>query len=218
MNEFPGIREFGPGAATTSQRRSSLAQEDFLRLMLAQLRNQDPFQPLQNEEFLGQMAQISTASGIQGIQESFDSSAAALAGSQALQAAALVDREVLVNSGTLQFDGSDNARLALDLPPGAQAEVTIRNAAGEVVSRLTASGSSAGRTALEWNGTDLNGDPVEPGQYRIDAQYEFQGSTVAARTMVWGRVESISLDGARGVFINMNGIGELSLSRVIEIA
>lgn len=218
MNEFPGIREFGTTGGVAPQRSTSLAQEDFLRLMLAQLRNQDPFQPLENEEFLGQMAQISTASGIQGIQQSFDNSADALAGNQALQAASLVDREVLVRSETLGFDGSTSARLALDLPPGVQsATVTIKNASGEVVARLSAP-AEAGRNSLEWDGTDLNGETVEAGRYSIEAEYQHQGSTVAAQPMVWARVESISLDGARGVFINMDQIGELSLSRVIEIA
>jgi len=218
MNEFPGIRVFGVGGDAVPQRSTSLAQEDFLRLMLAQLRNQDPFQPLENEEFLSQMAQISTASGIQGIQQSFESNADALAGSQALQAASLVDREVLVNSETLGFDGSSSVGLALDLPAGAQAAtVTIRNSAGEVVSRLHAP-TDAGRVALEWDGTDLDGETVEAGRYQVEAEYQVEGSTVAAQPMVWARVDSISLDGARGVFINLNHIGELSLSRVIEIA
>jgi len=96
-------------------------------------------------------------------------------------------------------------------------EVTITNAAGEVVSRLTPPESS-GRVELEWAGIDADGNAVEPGLYQITAEYEFQGSTVAAQPMVWGKVESISLDGARGVFINMNEIGELSLNRVIKIA
>ena len=77
---------------------SEMGQADFLRLMTTQLQYQDPFKPMESGEFLGQIAQFSTVSGIQGMQESLDGLAAALSSNQTLQAASLVGRGVMVPS------------------------------------------------------------------------------------------------------------------------
>ena len=218
MNELSAIRQLGDLAAPSARSDSDLGRQDFLRLMLAQLRNQDPFNPLENQEFLGQMAQISTATGIEGLQQNLASSTNALAENQALQAASLVGRDVLVPGQQLQFDGDSPARMAVELPPGAQnATLTISDAAGETVARLPVSGTG-GRATVAWDGTDEQGNSVEPGTFSVEASYEFQGESVAAQPLIWSRIDSVALDGGRGISLNLPGLGERPLSQVIEIA
>ena len=218
MNELSAIRQLGDLTAPSANSGSDLGQQDFLRLMLAQLRNQDPFNPLENQEFLGQMAQISTATGIEGLQQNFASSTNALAENQALQAASLVGRDVLVPGQQLEFDGDSPARMAVELPPGAQnATLTISDAAGETVARLPVSGTG-GRATVAWDGTDEQGNSVEPGTFSVEASYEFQGESVAAQPLIWSRIDSVALDGGRGISLNLPGLGERPLGQVIEIA
>ena len=85
-----------------------LQQEDFLELMIAQFSNQDPFAPLENGDFLGQLAQFGTVSGIEELQQSFETVAASLNSDQALQASTLIDHEVLApgNIGVLEAGGT----------------------------------------------------------------------------------------------------------------
>ena len=218
MNELPAIPQFGGLTPPSQNNDASSLGQDFLRLMLAQLRNQDPFQPLENQEFLGQMAQISTATGIESLQQNLASNTNALAENQALQAASLVGRDVLVPGQQVKFDGENSARMAVELPPGAQnASLTISDAAGETVARLPVSGTGE-RATVAWDGTDLQGNVVEPGTFSVEASYEFQGESVAAQPLVWSRIESVALDGGSGISLNLPGLGEHPLSQVIEIA
>ena len=83
--------------------RKRLGQKDFLRLMVAQVKNQDPMQPQANGEFLSQLAQFSTNDGVTKMQESLQQMASSLQSNQALQASALVGRKVLVNSDQLDL-------------------------------------------------------------------------------------------------------------------
>jgi len=82
-----------------TQRRERLGQEDFLRLMVAQLRNQNPLQPMENGEFLTQIAQFGTVSGVRQLNAAFEALSESLYSSQALQAASLVGRRVQVPGG-----------------------------------------------------------------------------------------------------------------------
>src|SRR5690554_4565292 len=99
------------GRNTPSQGKNELGQEDFLKLMVTQMRNQDPFAPMDNGQFLAQMAQFSAASGIGELQKSFEAFQQSMAASQTLSAASLVGREVMVESpeGHLSEGGSLDA-------------------------------------------------------------------------------------------------------------
>ncbi len=218
MDNLAGIRQFSDLAPPAATGTSDLGQQDFLRLMITQLTNQDPFEPMENGDFLGQMAQFSTVSGIQGLQQSFDSNVNALAGSQALQAASLVDREVLVPAEAVQFNGDQPVRMAVDLPPGARgASISVLDESGAVVARLS-SVQAGGRAEFEWSGVDAEGTPLPAGRYRIEAEVQLQNQAVQAPALAWSRVESVSLDGARGIFINLEGLGRMPLDQVTEIA
>ena len=91
-------------------REGDLGQEDFLHLMLTQLKNQDPFKPMESGEFLGQLAQFGTVQGLAGLQTSFDSLASSLVSNQALQASSLVGRSALAATSTLGIAAGQRSR------------------------------------------------------------------------------------------------------------
>src|SRR5262245_23594956 len=119
------------------ERKAELGQEEFLNLMITQLKNQDPFKPLESGEFLGQLAQFGTVSGLAGLQTSFDSLASSLVSNQALQAASLVGRSALVESDVAALAENGSVEGAVDVPSATGGVgVEVRDATGQVVKHL----------------------------------------------------------------------------------
>ncbi len=139
--DFSGIGLAPPPAA----RKDELGQEEFLNLMITQLKNQDPFKPLESGEFLGQLAQFGTVSGLAGLQTSFNSLASSLVSNQALQAAGLVGRTALVESDTAALPAGGIVEGAVELPAtSGRVVVEISDATGEVVRHIELGGQAEG--------------------------------------------------------------------------
>src|SRR5262245_23961488 len=128
-----------------TQDKKEMGQEDFLHLMVTQLKNQDPFKPLDSGEFLGQLAQFGTVQGLSGLQTSFDGLASSLVSNQALQAASLVGRTALVESdhGAIAAGGSLDGAVDVPAATGGVA-LEIRTAGGQVVRHLQLGPQAAG--------------------------------------------------------------------------
>ena len=127
----------GLNAPPQQASRGELGQDDFLTLMITQFRNQDPFKPMENGDFLGQLAQFSTVSGIDSLNTSFSGLSGALRDEQALQAANLVGRNVLAVSEVGHFDGDAPMRAAAEINSAASnVQLEITDANGELVRRI----------------------------------------------------------------------------------
>lgn len=199
--------------------QNELGQQQFLELMVAQVRNQDPFKPLENGEFLSQIAQFSTVNGIQDLQDSFSSLAGSLSSNQALQASALVGRSVMVNSdvGVLQTGGTLNG--AIGLPNDSNAvKVQFYNAAGELVRELPLGAQKQGIVEFSWDGLADNGGPAPASAYRVVASANLDGEDVALATLVKDNVESVILGRpGEGTILNLSALGATDFNRVEEI-
>lgn len=210
-----------PNAATGSgPRQQELGQEDFLRLMITQLRNQDPMKPMKNGDFLGQMAQFSTVNGVETLNQTMSSITGALAANQALQAATLVDRSALVETGTLEIAQGDTVSGVIELPPDVQyGVVTLRNGAGEPVAQMAVENDGTGKARFEFAADPESGDALPAGRYEVTAEFQSGTQEQAATTHLWGRIDSVSLaGGGNGMQVTLAGIGTVSLSDVLEIS
>ncbi len=174
-----------------------LAQEDFLKLMITQLKNQDPFKPMENGEFLGQMAQFSTVSGIGDLKKTFEQFGQGLAANQVLQAANLIGKEALVEGDTVRR-ASDTATVegAFDVPGNrARAELQVYDASGTLVRRVALGEVGNGRHGFTWDGRDEEGRPAPAGQYRFQVQLTRpDGQSEAARVLLYSRIDSVNMD------------------------
>lgn len=143
-----------------------LGQGEFLELMMAQLKNQDPMKPMDNGEFLGQMAQFSTVSGIEDMQVSLDKLSETYATSQTLQSTALVGQEVLIedNNFELNADETVTGSFELDAASG-DVKLDISNAAGAIVQQVDLGEYGAGRHAFVWDGKNNEGNRMPAGKY-----------------------------------------------------
>ena len=215
------ISDLGLGAPPTQSAKKSdqLGQAEFLELMVVQLKNQDPFSPTENGDFISQMAQFSSVTGLAELQQSFDKLATSLQSNQALQASSLVGRTVLVPSavGTLPTGGALSG--AIDLPASSGAVgVNIQDSSGQIIRRLALGPQPAGEVYFSWDGISDAGVPVPTGRYFISADAGINGETVALETLISASVDSVTLgQGGRGLTLNLTDGNTVDFASVREI-
>lgn len=182
--------------ATTRKDSKSLGQEDFLALMITQLQSQDPLKPMENGEFIGQMAQFSTVSGIADMTKSVSALTDAYSSGQALQAASMVGRTILTeDSSALMAPGKPLAG-AVELPYATQAaKVRIYSDSGQLVRELPLGVQDAGISNFSWDGTLANGQTAPAGRYSMTAAIANRDGDTALATYVASKVSSVTLSG-----------------------
>jgi flagellar basal-body rod modification protein FlgD len=199
-------------------KRSELGQEDFLELMTTQLQNQDPFEPMENGDFLAQIAQFSTVSGIQELQASFEKLSQSLVSNQALQASGLVGRSVLAPTGIAALEQEGGVKGVVEVPASSnEVQVTIHNASGETIRRLQLGSQPAGNAQFQWDGLKDDGTRAAPGSYFVAASGQYEGGQVALDTLLASEVESVTLGGDGGLLLDLRGIGPLGFKEVRQI-
>jgi flagellar basal-body rod modification protein FlgD len=206
-------------AASTGARSSKLGQEQFLELMVAQIKNQDPTKPMDSSQFLGQMAQFGTVSGIQELQKSFSQMASSYQSNQALMASSMVGRSVLVPGSTGILPAGGALTGTADLPVSvAELTINITDSAGQQIRRLALGSKQAGEVKFSWDGLDDSGAPVAAGAYEVHAEAMLDGKNYAVDTAITAQVESVTLGGAKGMQLNLAGLGAVALSDVKQIS
>ena len=200
-------------------RSTELSQQDFFALLTTQLAQQDPFKPLDNTEFVAQMAQFSSLESLQAMQDSFSDLASAMTSNQALQASALVGRTVLVPSNIASFDGTSEVQgMAALSSPATNAVLRIEDESGQLIRTIQLGDLEQGPNEFSWDGNDENGFAVVPGFYKISVTGSVYGQQTSLPTGVFARVDSVNLGGSQGgVFLNLAGLGSVSLDDVSQI-
>ena len=199
--------------------RTELGQEDFLMLMITQFRNQDPFEPLENGEFIGQMAQFSTVSGIAEMNVSMAKLADSLSANQALQASTMVGRTVLADGNLATLGEEHPLQGGVDLPYATSGGfVRVYDDAGQMVRELSLGTRSSGLATFEWDGSLGNGERAPAGNYRITAGLRNGAEELALATYVGTRVQSVTLSaGGRNAEITTEAGQRVGLSQIKAI-
>lgn len=204
-----------PKQAATSS-KSSETENRFLALLTAQLKNQDPLNPLDNAQVTSQLAQISTVDGIERLNATLQTLLDSSAGTQTMQAAALVGRSVLVPGSALTLNqgvGLAGVELA---GPADSVTATIKDANGLVVRTLNLGALTAGVHGFAWDGTTDNGSQAVNGAYSISLAAKQGQKDVTASALAIGTVSSIARNG-QGISLNVGGLGAFGMSDVKEI-
>ncbi|MGI9247498.1 MAG: flagellar hook assembly protein FlgD [Woeseiaceae bacterium] len=220
MNTLGPIESFQNFAPPPEKEaRDTLGQEDFLTLMISQFRNQDPFEPMDNGEFLGQLAQFSTVNGISSLNSEFQGLAVSMQDNQALQAAGLVGRSVLAvtDVGTLNDGASLKGGLELESSAG-NVQVDITNRSGELVQRLNLGQQPAGLVRFAWDGVDSSGQRADSGLYQVTARVVRGTEIESAPTVIEAEIQSVTLGQfGGGMTLNLAGGQEMPLGQVYQI-
>jgi flagellar basal-body rod modification protein FlgD len=192
------------------------AQNRFMTLLVAQMRNQDPLNPLDNAQVTSQLAQLSTVAGIDKLNVTLQSLQGSYHASQSMQAANMIGHGVLVPGDEMHLvDGK--AVLGVELEGEADSvKVAVLNASGETVHVLDLGAQQAGTLPAAWDGVLADGTQADEGSYKIEVLATRNGEKVEANPLSFGVVTSVSTS-AQGVKLNVPGLGAVGMSDVREI-
>lgn len=216
--DLNGIRSVTDIAASpgVSEPTEELGKTQFLELMIAQFNNQDPLDPAKNEDFIAQLAQFSSLEGIQNLNVSMESVAAAVRSSLTLEAASIVGRSVLVpTSRAFVGDGGLGGNI-LNSQGGSDIRVDILDASGAPVRQLELGPQEQGDVRFLWDGTNAAGDPMPAGSYGVRAYAMGLGDPVQLDVELPELVVSVSLSD-QGAVVNLAGGETVPLSDIKEI-
>lgn len=202
--------------AKKTQSTVDAAQDKFLTLLVTQMRNQDPMNPMDNAQVTSQLAQLSTVTGIDKLNTTMQTLMGSYQASQALQAADMIGHGVLVPGSRLDLvEGSAIAGFELE---GAadSVQVKILDESGIPVRTMDLGSQKAGVIPLAWDGKTDGGATAANGKYTIEVKALQGGEKVNSTALTFGAVSSVST-GAQGVTLNLPGIGDVKLSDVRQI-
>lgn len=204
-------------AKASAQSTAAAAQDRFMTLLVTQMKNQDPLNPMDNAQVTSQLAQLSTVTGIDKLNTTLEGLMGSYQSSQSLQAASMIGHGVLTAGSNLTLAGGQSI-LGVELAePADTVRVNIKDASGKTVRTMDLGSKDAGTLPLSWNGISDSGSAAADGQYTIDVAATRGGQKISGATaLAFGNVASVST-GAQGVKLNVPGIGAVSLTDVRQI-
>ncbi|CAA2109814.1 flagellar hook assembly protein FlgD [Variovorax paradoxus] len=214
----------GQNAASAASSNTSVSNADseqrFLKLLVTQLNNQDPLNPMQNAELTSQLAQMSTVSGIEKLNSTLSGLVNQTGSNQVLQAASLIGYNVLSPGDTLTTtkpeDGKEPAAQAFAVElPGTASDVDIKivDAAGNTVRTISAGSMKEGVNAVTWDGKDDAGNVVPAGTYKFVADATNGSTVVKATALTFSQVAAVK-QGTDGVTLELMSGNNIGLSDV----
>jgi len=207
---------FGAGAATQAKSSTEETKDRFLSLLVAQMKNQDPLNPLDNAQVTSQLAQLSTVQGIENMNATLQSLATSMGVSKMAEAANLIGRGVLVPGNTLNPSLQQDV-MGFDLSrPAEQVSVSILDAAGNEVRKLDLGPRGEGVNVLAWDGLTSSGSAAATGKYTFLVDATQGGQKVSNTALFLGSVNSVS-QGSQGVKLNLTGNESVSYADIRQI-
>jgi flagellar basal-body rod modification protein FlgD len=214
----------GTSAATSSaagnvagaSASASTIQNSFLTLLVTQLKNQDPLNPMDNAQLTSQLAQISTVNGIQQLNSTMQGLGNSFSSGQSLQAAALIGHRVLTSGNTLALSsGAATGGVQLD-GNASSVIVQISDPAGNPIRSIDLGAKAAGIAQFQWDGMTDAGSQAAAGTYSFKVKAVSGSQSVGATSLTAGNVSSVTL-GSGGIGVNVDGIGALQLQQIMSI-
>jgi len=203
-------------AAQAGKKDQTLGIEQFLTLMTAQLKNQDPMKPLEGTEFISQLATFGTVSGVQEMKESMELLATSLRSTQTLNGSSMLGRDILVEADSLTHTQGGTVSGELEVPPGTTSvQVRITDSSGAVVREMTLD-TAEGTRSFTWDGLKNNGTPADSDTYDIEAVANVAGQSGSLPLMLSGRVSSVSIVGTN-LMLNTSALGAVDMTDVRRV-
>ena len=205
-------------AASAKKDSSTLGQAEFLKLMTAQLQNQDPFAPMDNGDFIAQMAQFSTVTGITEINTNLTNLGDKLEPNRIATAASFLGTSVLVPGQTVTPDDNGEIHGVIDLPASStNVGLTISNTKGEVINTIDLGSQTKGLVGFSW--TDIPQDIIRSNQKLSLQAFAGNGNaTDGLSTAVYNKVISASTPkDSEDVLLELKDFGEISSSEAIKL-
>jgi len=192
------------------------SQDRFLKLLVTQMKNQDPLNPMDNAQVTSQMAQLSTVSGIDKLNDTLAALSTSMKASHSMQASSMIGHVVVVPGSKMELKNGKGAA-ALDLAqPADNVTVHIKDAAGNVVRKLDLGSQPTGMLAIQWDGLSDASVPLKDGNYQFSASAQLGLEKSNINTLSYGLVSGVTQK-PDGTSLNVELLGDVSLDSVRQI-
>ena len=227
MTSIAALQSIVNGTSSTAATTDAVAEAEdrFLKLLIAQMQNQDPLNPLDNAEITSQMAQLSTVTGINKLNTSLETLQMNLQTSQALELADMIGQGVYVAGSTVALYSATNTEgetsaqgiLGVNLSGAADSVVvTIRDASGTAIYSAELGAQSEGILNFVWDGQTTEGETAASGVYAFEVAASRNGEKVDATGLSFGEVLSVT-NKSTGAVLNVENIGAIGASDIVQI-
>ncbi|NHB92868.1 flagellar hook assembly protein FlgD [Photorhabdus cinerea] len=207
----------------TNKKNSEELNSNFMQLLIAQVKNQDPTNPMQNNELTSHLAQINMLEGIEKLNTTVGSIVGQMNNSQSLQASALIGRNVMIPGETIlvganeQNGGISTTPFGIELErPADSVKVTITDKQGGVVGQIDIGALEAGVHSFSWDGIKEDGTKVEDGAYTITIAASYQGEPRVSLPLKSAKVNGVTRD-ADGARLDLGRIGAVTMDQIRQI-
>ncbi|MGM3184917.1 flagellar hook assembly protein FlgD [Dickeya oryzae] len=206
-------------SATPAISGSSAAdlQNSFLTLLVAQLKNQDPTNPMNNNQLVSQLAQLNTVSGIEKLNTTLGAISTQINSNQSIQATSLIGRGVLVPGNKVLVGKETTSPFGVELESTAEnVTVNITDNSGKVVRTMDLGGLSAGVHAYSWDGKAADGSTAPDGSYTISVSATSNGTQQVVQALNYAYVNGI-VTNSKGALLDLGLSGQSTLDNVRQI-
>jgi flagellar basal-body rod modification protein FlgD len=201
---------------TAASSTTDEAQDRFMTLLVTQMKNQDPLNPLDNAQVTSQLAQLSTVTGINKMNSTLETFMTSLQSSQSLQMSNLIGHDVLVEGNDISFDGT-GGYFGVELPTSTDdLTITINDATGKQIRQITLGNQSEGIIPLSWDGYGDDGTQVEAGDYSFTVSANISGEPATVNALSLTQINSISTNGT-GIKLNLNNANSVTSADLKQI-
>ena len=204
-------------AAAVATTSAQATQNQFMKLLVTQLQNQDPLNPMDNSQMTSQIAQINTVSGINQLNTTLQALTASMTPNQTVQAASMIGHGAMVPGSGVNLVSGTPAVGGFSLPGASDATtVSIYDSTGALVNTLNLGAQPAGVSDWQWNGTDSTGAAAPAGNYTFKVNASLAGNAVAATNLQYGVVNSVT-QGATGLTLGVGSLQNIAINQVQQI-
>lgn len=188
-------------------------QDRFLKLLVTQMQNQDPLKPMDNAEVTSQMAQISTVSGIDKLNNTLEKLVADSDARRSFEAASMIGRNVLIPGADMKLENRTGIGGFELTEPVDKLVITVKDRAGIAVREIDLGAQAAGVGTFVWDGMASNGNPATDGQYNFALKAMRDNKEVSASALAFGPVSSASA-GKNGALLDVGNLGYVGLDAI----
>lgn len=203
-------------ANATARKGIDETQDRFLKLLVTQMQNQNPLDPLDNSEVTTQLAQINTVTGIDKLNETLKLLVTDFDAANSLEAAGMIGRNVLVPGTAIGLE-NNAAAAGIDLPQAVDAAtITIKDSAGLAIRSIDLGPLPEGVHTFAWDGVTDSGTNAVNGHYSFAVSAKQGDKEIQTTTLALGAVKSVSPD-ENGTILDIGELGLASLADIKQI-
>jgi flagellar basal-body rod modification protein FlgD len=192
--------------AAAMKKATGMNKDDFLKLFIAQLQHQDPLNPMDGTEFIGQLAQLTQVEQAYNTNTNLQSLITAQNSNNTLSAVSFLGTTATAKGSEVELAAGRTPEILFKLSSkAADVSVDITDTAGNVVRTLSVGAGTQGLNSTTWDGLGNAGQPLSTGVYGFNVRAVTNGTKIDSVPLVKGKVDGVSLDGTTPV-ISMGGI------------